>query len=402
MKVLMLGWELPPHNSGGLGVACFNLCKSLSKRNISIDFAVPYIAEHNIEFMNVKYVINQDIKAIQKSGLAYESYKYEYKDGTIIEHSLMDQVNFYRDNINSVIKNRSYRMIHAHDWLTFKAAIRAKEILNVPLIAHVHATEFDRAGGKEGNKLVHEIEYMGLLNADKIIAVSNLTRDLIINKYNIPKNKIDVVHNSININEFHIDEEKNSYIYLSQMKSLGYKIVSNIGRLTIQKGLVNLLQSARLVIEKNPKTIFLIVGSGDQYEELIELSADLGISRNVVFTNFQRGKNLRDAFKIADLFVLPSISEPFGLTALESMAYNTPVLVTYQSGVSETINNCLKVDFWDIQEIANKIIACISSESLNRELSEQGFKEISSFSWDHTANKIIKSYTLHQQLVGAR
>ena len=186
------------------------------------------------------------------------------------------------------------------------------------------------------------------------------------------------------------------------MKSLGYKVVSNIGRLTIQKGLVNLLQSAKLVIEKNPKTIFLIVGSGDQYEELIELSADLGISRNVVFTNFQRGKNLRDAFKIADLFVLPSISEPFGLTALESMAYNTPVLVTYQSGVSETINNCLKVDFWDIQEIANKIIACISSESLNRELSEQGFKEISSFSWDHTANKIIKSYTLHQQLVGAR
>lgn len=398
----MLGWELPPHNSGGLGVACYNMCKSMSKQNLSIDFAVPYSAEHKIDFMNVKPVINQSIKEIQKSGLAYESFKYIYKDGSISQISLMEQVEFYSNQIPEVIKNTNYEIIHAHDWLTFKAAIRAKDILNKPLIAHVHATEFDRSGGQSGNKLVHEIEYMGLISADEIIAVSELTKKLIVDKYSIPSSKIKVIHNSIDIDEFCNLDETNAYVYLEQMKRLGYKVVSNIGRITIQKGLVNLLQAAKMVLEKHPKTFFLIVGSGDQYEELIELSAELGISQNIIFTNFQRGKNLRDAFKIADLFVLPSISEPFGLTALESMAYKTPVLVSRQSGVSETINNCLKVDFWDIREMANKIIACVSQNALRNELSKQGYNEISSFSWDHTADKIISRYTTQARLVGAR
>lgn len=399
----MLGWELPPHNSGGLGVACYHLCKALSKKNVDIEFIVPYSDKHDdIDFMKVNPAIPQSAAKVQKSGIAYDSFKYFYDDGTEQDVSLFQQVSNYADRVEQMAILGEYDIIHAHDWLTFRAGLRAKELSGKPLIVHVHATEFDRAGGKSGNPMVHEIEYMGFLIADKIIAVSQHTKNIIVKEYGIPEDKIQVVHNSIDISVYSNISSDNAYKYLVKMKSQGYRVVSNVGRLTVQKNLYNLMQAAKLVVDKTPKTLFLIVGSGEQYLELLELAAELGISKNVIFTDFQRGKNLRDAFSVADLFVMPSVSEPFGLTPLEAIGYGTPALVSKQSGVAEVITNCLKVDFWDIKEMANQISAVVRHDSLRDELHEQSYKEFLKLSWDDAAHKMVGAYHQHAQLVGAK
>ncbi|MEZ6330949.1 MAG: glycosyltransferase family 4 protein [Candidatus Saccharimonadales bacterium] len=403
MKVLMLGWELPPHNSGGLGVACYHMCKALSHKGVDIEFIVPYTAPHDdIHFMKVTPATPFNVKEIQKGGMAYDSFSYIYNDKSIEHISIHEQTERYVKAVEGIATLGEFDIIHAHDWLTFRAALRAKEISGKPLITHVHATEFDRAGGKSGNPLVHEIEYMGLMLADKIIAVSQHTKNVITKEYDIPQDKIDVVHNSIDTAIYQDLDPHNAYRYLEKMKSHGYRVVANVGRLTVQKGLYNLLLAAKDVVSRSPKTIFLIVGSGEQYQELLQLSADLGIAKNVVFTDFQRGKNLRDAFAIADLFVMPSVSEPFGLTPLEAIGYGTPALVSKQSGVAEVITNCLKVDFWDVQEMANQIHAVVSHDSLRDELHTQGFAEFIKLSWDATAHKLVGAYTQHVQLVGTK
>ena len=399
----MLGWELPPHNSGGLGVACFHMCKALARNGVDIEFIVPYTADHgDITFMKVTAATAFNVKQIQKGGMAYDSFKYTYSDSTIEHVSIFEQSERYVKAVEGIATLGEFDIIHAHDWLTFRAALRAKEVSGKPLIAHVHATEFDRAGGKAGNPLVHEIEYMGLLLADKIIAISQLTKNIIINEYDIPADKVDVVHNSIDTTIYNELDPHNAYTYLQKMKAHGYRVVANIGRLTVQKGLYNLLLAAKEVVSRAPKTIFLIVGSGEQYQELLQLSADLGISKNVVFTDFQRGKNLRDAFAIADLFVMPSVSEPFGLTPLEAIGYGTPALVSKQSGVAEVITNCLKVDYWDVNEMANQIYSVVTNDSLRDELHAQSFAEFMKLSWDAAAQKLVGSYTQHAELVGAK
>lgn len=403
MKVLMLGWELPPHNSGGLGTACYQMCKALSKQGVDIEFIVPYTASHDdIDFMKVTPALPVTARAIQKSGMAYDNFKYTYKDGTVKEIGMMAHTDNYVKAVESIAELGEFDIIHAHDWLTFRAALRAKEISGKPLIVHVHATEFDRAGGKSGNPLVHEIEYMGLLLADRILAVSQLTKDIIVREYDIPASKIEVVHNSVDIDAYEELDQNNAYNYLAKMKQDGYRVVANIGRLTVQKGLYNLLLAAKEVVARAPKTLFLIVGSGEQYRELLQLSADLGIAQNVLFTSFQRGKRLRDAFAIADLFVMPSVSEPFGITPLEAIIYGTPTLVSKQSGVSEVINNCLKVDFWDVNEMANQITAVVQNDSLRDELLLQSYAEYLKLSWDAAAAKMIGAYEQHASLVGAR
>lgn len=399
----MLGWELPPHNSGGLGVACYQMCKALSKQGVDIEFIVPYTASHDdIDFMKVTPALPLNAKKIQKSGIAYDSFKYTLPDGTQKDVSLFTHTDNYTIAVEQMAELGDFDIIHAHDWLTFRAALRAKEISGKPLIVHVHATEFDRAGGKSGNPMVHEIEYMGLLLADRIMAVSQLTKDVIVREYDIPADKIEVVHNSIDIDAYESLDQDNAYHYLAKMKQNGYRIVSNIGRLTVQKGLYNLLLAAKEVVARAPKTLFLIVGSGEQYTELLQLSADLGIAKNVIFTDFQRGKRLRDAYAIADLFVMPSVSEPFGLTPLESIIYGTPVLVSYQSGLSEVLTNCLKVDFWDVNEMANQITAVMLHDSLRDELITQSYAEFNRLSWDNAANKMVTAYEHHAKYVGAR
>jgi glycogen(starch) synthase len=303
----------------------------------------------------------------------------------------------YEHAVAKIAESREFDIVHAHDWLTFRAALRVKELRNCPIILHVHSVESDRSGSQDGNPLVKEIEAVALHAADRVVAVSQRTKDAIVRDYGVPADKIEVVHNSIEASDLEPLEGANAYRYLTIMKSLGYRVVVNIGRLTIQKGLPNLLRAAQKVVQKHPKTLFLIVGSGEQYYELIDLANELGIGPNVIFTDFQRGKNWRDAFAIGDLFVMPSVSEPFGLTPLEAIGYGTPALVSKQSGVSEVLRNCLKVDFWDIDEMANEIAAVVQSDALRDTLAANAYSEFEHLSWDSVSDKIHKLYTEHSQ-----
>lgn len=401
MKVLMLGWELPPHNSGGLGVACYQLCKALSKNNVDIDFILPYKAEHNINFMTITAAQPISAEDIIASGTAYDSYKYIRSDGTIEWVNIHDQQALYEAAVSKIATKKEFDVIHAHDWLTFRAGIRAKQACGKPLILHVHSIERDRAGGNQGNPLVREIEYISMMLADKVIAVSNHTRNAIIQDYKIPADKIDVVHNSMDIDNVEPLSGETSYTYLNEMKKHGYRVVVNIGRLTIQKGLYNLLYAFKEVVNQHPKTLLLLVGNGEQERELIELAAQLGISKNVVFTGFQRGKRWRDSYAIGDIFVMPSVSEPFGLTPLEAAGYGTPSLISKQSGVSEILANCLKVDYWDVDELANQITAVVRNDALRDELHTNIYQEYGRLSWTNAANQLSESYATHIRKVAA-
>ncbi|MGD8373903.1 MAG: glycosyltransferase family 4 protein [Candidatus Woesebacteria bacterium] len=399
MKILMLGWELPPYNTGGLGVACFELCKALSTRGVEIDFVVPYQDDHNqIDFMNVVPALSCAHGQLCRSGLenVYNTKLEPPKIGNISAHmsELRNLQSGYTKAVSKIVKKSNYDAIHAHDWLTFEAAACAKKLSQKPLIAHVHATEFDRAGGHSGNPLIHDIEYNTLMMADRVIAVSQSTKDIIASNYQIPSNKVEVVHNSIDAESFNPIDGDNVYVYLSKMKQYGYKVVVNVGRLAVQKGLTQLLMAAKLVIQKNSKILFLIAGSGEQYHELLQLSADLGISQNVIFTGqFVRGKKWRDAFAIGDVFVMPSVSEPFGIAALEAIGCGTPALISKQSGVGEVLKNVLKFDYWDTQKMADYILAATYYPSLHHELLTKSHAEFKNMSWRDVAQKIGGLYS---------
>jgi glycogen(starch) synthase len=395
MKVLMLGWELPPHNSGGLGVACYQLCRAISKKDVDLEFVLPYQSDDKPAFMKVTAARPVGVTEILKSGIAYDSYKYTYADGREEWHDIYSQAMMYERAVDNMVNETEFDIVHAHDWLTFRAAMRLKVRTGVPIILHVHSIESDRAGGQRGNPLVHEIEQIAFEMADRILAVSDLTRQGIHQTYGIPLEKIEVVHNSIELDSIVPLDPSNSYSYLAALKAQGYKVITNIGRLTVQKGLPNLLRAAKLVVDKQPKTIFLIVGSGEQYEELIAMAAELGIGKNVIFTGFQRGKAWRDAFAIADLFVMPSVSEPFGLTPLEAAVYGTPSLISKQSGIAEVLRSCLSVDFWDVDEMANKMIAVIREKALEEQLRESVQQEVFTLSWQKAADSVYDVYSRH-------
>lgn len=397
----MLGWELPPHNSGGLGVACYQLCKALAVRGVDIEFVLPYTADHDVDFMTINAAHPQDVAAVLKAGIAYDSFKYVKSDGSVEWIDLFGQIAIYEKAVERIVTLGEFNVIHAHDWLTCRAALRAKELTGLPLIIHIHSIEADRAGVPGGgNPLVREIEASSMLLADQIVAVSEHTKQAIIREYDIPADKIQVIHNSFDAAALLPDNGYNAYTYLNQMKSHGYKVVASVGRLTRQKGLPNLLRAFQKVVRHQPKSLLLVVGSGEQYYELIGLSAQLGIAKNVVFTDFQRGKTYRDAFSVADLFVMPSVSEPFGLTPLEAIGYGTPALISKQSGVSEVIRNCLKVDFWDTDEMANQMVAVLRSTALRDELHRNAEREYHRLSWDTSATKLFEVYESHKNRSG--
>ena len=392
----MLGWELPPHNSGGLGVACLNLSRALAKDGAQIDFVVPYTAPHeNIDFMHVLSACKVDPLFRYGAG-AYDS---KYVDKSLIPEgerrvSIREVQHDYCEFVNKYLMEYKPDVVHAHDWLTFEAGVLAKKNYGIPLVAHVHATEYDRSGMNTGNRIIHEIEREGLLYADKIIAVSQATKDIIVKKYQIPADKIDVVYNSLDedfVNSaYHYDSD--DYKYLEKMKSLGYTIVSTVGRFTIQKGLVNMMKAAARALSKDKKLIFVFAGDGEERDELLALSAKYRISQNVVFTGFVRGKQLRDIYQVSDIFVMSSISEPFGLTALEAAHHGDILILTKQSGVAEVIRSAMRYDFWDIEKLADEILAIASSKALSKTLKDGIEKEYRKISWNDVAKKIEKVY----------
>ena len=398
MKILMLGWELPPHNSGGLGVACLNLARAISREGADIDFIIPYTAKHpRTQFMNVISATSLD-PIYRYGGGAYDSLDPEAKiipTGPSSDHiSIRDVQHAYIDYVDTYLDDHTPTVIHAHDWLTYEAAIRAKRHTSAPFIAHVHATEYDRAGGRPGNPLIHEIEREGLLMADRIIAVSEATRRSIYEHYGIPLSKIEVIYNSLDedflTRPYHLDPDH--YRYLEFKKAQRYSVVTTVGRFTIQKGLKFFLEAAALALKHNPRLIFVLAGDGELRSELISLTAHLGIERNVFFTGFIRGQKLRDIYAISDVFVMSSVSEPFGLTALEAAHHGNALILSHESGVSEIIWSAMKYHYYETRHLADEILAITMNPALSSTLSSDIRTEYDQISWDKVAKKCLKVY----------
>lgn len=408
IKVLMFGWEFPPFASGGLGTACYGLTKGLSRSGrVQITFVLPSLPG-DIDENHMK-ILTADNLGLDKSKIKFRtvnsvlrpyitSKTYSKKkfglegmpdiDNEIYGTGLFEEVKRYAQQAKVIAEQEDFDVIHCHDWLTYPCGIEAKKISakkgkEVPLIAHIHATEFDRTIGHP-NSHVYEIEKMGMDSADYIISVSNYTKNIVVERYGINPEKIMVVHNSI-------EPQKNRQPINSMVKK-HHKIVLFLGRITIQKGPDHFLWLAKRILELDDSIRFVMVGSGDMFPHIIEEAANLGIGDKVLFADFMSGDDVDKAYQMADVYVMPSISEPFGITALEAIANGTPTIISKQSGVSEVVKNCLLADFWDVDEMANKILAVLNYPALKETLVEEGLGEVGGFSWDTSAQKCIDVY----------
>jgi glycogen synthase len=400
MKVLMFGWEFPPNNRGGLGTACYGLTKSLAKKGVNILLVLPKgKSEHDHLRMittNDLYVDNRKIKlkAVDSLLVPYMN-ESEYDislnalknsggaGGELYGKNLFEEVDRYAQKASLIANFENFDFIHCHDWMTYRAGINAKKASGKPLIVHVHATDFDRTGGNPNQK-VYDIEREGMHNADKVIAVSNYTRNMIISHYGVEPSKVEVVHNGV---------ERKSRKSRQSKISKDDKLVLFLGRLTLQKGPDYFMEAAHRVSQIMPDTKFVVAGSGEMYGRMVNRAAELGLGKNVLFTGHLTGEDIDKAYQMADLYVMPSVSEPFGITPLESLRNSTPALISKQSGVSEVLTNVLKVDFWDIDEMTNKIVSVLSYSSLKDSLVENGLRDIDKITWDQAAEKCVHVYS---------
>lgn len=385
----MLGWEFPPYSTGGLGTACYGITKGLSTQGVDVTFVLPTLKE-NVQAEFVKLIgANIKIVPIDSPIVGYmtsEGYHKFFSRGTssIYGQDLFKEVYRFSKRVAEIAMRENFDVIHAHDWMTYPAGINAKEITKKPLVIHVHATEFDRSANNNVNQIVYDIEKMGMHMADSIIAVSNFTKNKITTYYGIDQSKVNVVHNAVEINDYSIED--NFGIKKED------KIVLFLGRITVQKGPDYFLYTAKRILEQIPNVKFVIAGSGDMETYIINKAAELGLSKHILFTGFLRGKDVDRVYRMADVYVMPSVSEPFGITPLEAMANNTPVVISKQSGVSEVIKNCLKVDFWDINELTNKIVSILKYPPLAQTLKENASFEVRQFNWNEPAKKCIDVY----------
>lgn len=420
MKVLMFGWEFPPHISGGLGTACYGLVKGLVHHKQDIIFVVPKLwgdEEPLADFVNASDVTidyrERKFKKIWKN-LTYlevssflvpylgpEEFKkytdYAMHDRVDIDESvfsnkfefsgkygkdLMKEVSRYALVAAQIAKSKEHEIIHAHDWLAFPAGIAAKEISGKPLVCHVHATEFDRSG-ESVNKPVYDIERAGMLAADHVVAVSHLTRKVCIERYGVHPDKVSVLHNAV------LDA---SIIKSDAKKHVPEKIVTFLGRITFQKGPEYFVEAAKKVLERDDNVRFVMAGSGDLLNRMVERVAELGMGTKFHFTGFLKGKDVDDMYAISDVYVMPSVSEPFGIAPLEAVRHNTPVIISKQSGVAEVLRNAIKIDFWDVDGMADAIFGLLHYESIAKMFKELGSEELKKLKWEHVAAKLVTVY----------
>ena len=415
LRVLMFGWEFPPFMSGGLGTACYGLTKGLTNKNVEVTFVMPNGPEDmKAEFVKLLiasnlYKYNLKIKRIDTLLTPYLSdaqYRKEYDNYVKLMEKRGDSSKvLYGKNINEevyrlslaarmIAETEDFDIIHCHDWMTFPAGMEAKKVSGKPLIVQVHATEFDRTGGNSINDYVYGIEKSGMEYADRVVAVSYFTKQKIMEHYGIPDKKIVVVHNAVDFSgeEHRFDIKKHE------------KVVLFLGRLTLQKGPDYFIEAAKRVIDYDPDVKFIIAGSGDMESRLVDRVAQLGIGNKVLFAGFVSGNDVDRAYQAADLYVMPSVSEPFGITPLEALRNGVPVIISKQSGVSEVLTHALKVDFWDIDELANKMITVLNYRTLHHELVKHGSMEVHTFNWNVPAQKCIDIYNavLHEKHHGIK
>lgn len=444
MRVFMLGWEFPPFISGGLGTACYGLTKAMSGTGTDVLFVLPravsspfsshvklirpqagsvssaMTAEFRLaEFENVTfrtidasltspYQTPQDFQqqaaagrqagvmhadgasAVDPAGLvagaaipaALAGGDYA---GVNYAGDLFFEVQRYAALAAEIARTEMYDIVHAHDWMTFAAGLSVAALRGVPLVVHVHSTEFDRSGSNVNQK-IYDIERRGMHGAIKIIAVSHLTKMAIVNHYGIDPGKIEVVYNAIETQAPRSEEAAEFHIAGDE------KVVLFLGRITLQKGPEYFLAAAKKVLEVMGNVKFVMAGSGDLTARTIEMANELGIGGRVLFTGFLKQDDVTRLFRLADLYVMPSVSEPFGIAPLEAMSHDVPVIISKQSGVSEVLNHVLKVDFWDVDEMANKIVAVLKHPPLASMLREHGAFEVRKLCWDDAARRCLEVY----------
>ncbi len=366
MKIAMIGWEYPPFKVGGLGTHCLGLTRSLAESGIDIDFYMPKTGK-KVQSCHQKIHI-QEIGEVKIS-------PYDRPENLPLQGDFFNSVNRYNDLLVQKV-NGTYDLIHGHDWLAMKAGIQLKKKLGIPLILTIHSTEYDRSGWLYPNQWFIDIEREGMTAADRLIAVSELTKKVMIEKYKVPSEKIQVIYNAVSP--------------LGAGKK--QKIVLFLGRLTIQKGPEFFLTTAKRVLELEKDVKFVVAGSGEMLPHLIDKTIDLGISNKVLFTGKLTEQEVKHIYRIASVYVMPSVSEPFGITALEAISAGTPTIVSKASGVSEAFQNCFKVDYWDIDETANKIIAILRYPPLRQALTKNGTHEIQQFTWSRVAAQTLHLY----------
>lgn len=422
MRVLMFGWEFPPHISGGLGTACFGLTRGLAKHNVSVAFVVPkafgdedqssvrIVPAEDIEMCNMSIELEEFWKKISylevssnlipyvgpeefarliseteadgaQENMTESSHKFRFtgKYGK----DLLKEVSRYALIAASIAAKEEFEVIHAHDWLTYLAGITAKMVSGKPLVIHVHATEFDRSGEKI-NQGIYDIEKQGMQMADKVIAVSHLTRSIIINRYGIPEDKVVTIHNAV-------DFSPNGNTPF-ESKGVPEKVVTFLGRVTFQKGPDYFIEAANKVIKRNPNVRFVMAGSGDMLIRMIKRAAQLRISNKFHFTGFLNDPEVHAMFAQSDVYVMPSVSEPFGISPLEAIKSNVPVIISKQSGVAEVLKHALKVDFWDIDAMADSINGLLKYDALSRYFKHHGQSEVNSLKWENAAYEVKEVY----------
>jgi glycogen(starch) synthase len=390
-RILMFGWEFPPFNSGGLGVACLGLTKALSELGAEVVFVMPKKLDIKTPWAKLVFADETgiEVRAFNSPLQAYATSK-SYMRGEslgVYGEDLISEVHRYAAHGGAIAHGESFDVIYAHDWLSFGAGVAAKRATGRPLIVHVHATEFDRSGGASGvNREVYALEREGMEAADVVIAVSEMTKNIIVREYGIPAEKIRVVYNGID--EGTTPSSGGSLPRLRSLKKSGYRLVLFLGRVTLQKGPDYFLRAAKRVLERNPQVLFILSGAGDMDSQVMHLAGELGIGGHVFFTGFLHGADRHEVYECADLFVMPSVSEPFGIAALEAMKVGTPVLMSKQSGVSEVVHHALKADFWDVDEMANKILSVVGYPALREALAENAAREAAQLTWADAARKV--------------
>ncbi len=424
MKVLMFGWEFPPHIAGGLGTACEGIVRGLAHNGVEVlfvmpsasgdedqscatiinasDVAVANVSETVDEFLNKVKFINVDSNVVpyvdpEEYFEAIEKMKKEQKTTTSIGFgqkfkfsgkygaNLLEEVSRYAQVCGTIAMQHAgeFDVIHAHDWLTYLAGIAAKELTGAPLVVHVHATSFDRGTDDMVDTRVFAIEKRGMEAADKVVTVSNLTRNIVINKYGIDPSKVVTVHNAVDFSgrdNIEVD------------RGIQDKVVTFLGRITFQKGPEYFIEAAAKVLKRTKNVHFVMAGSGDMMNRSIRQVARLGISDRFHFTGFLRGQEVQKMFALSDVYIMPSVSEPFGISPLEAMRSNVPSIISHQSGAAEVLKYALKVDFWDVDTMADQIYALLHYPALSNFAMKQGYDEVNELKWNDATAKLKKVY----------
>jgi len=414
MKALMFGWEFPPHILGGLGTASYGLTKGLSlQKDMEISFVIPKPhGDEDQSFLKIIGACNTPIvwrdvtpeklqerlnpsMALQDyydlRDHIYADFRYLYtNDIGCLEFSgrypnnLLEEINNYSICAGVIARKEEFDVIHSHDWLTYPAGIHAKNVSGKPLVIHVHATDFDRSRGKV-NPQVYSIEKNGMDYADHIICVSNLTRDTVINKYHQNPAKVTTVHNAVEPVSKKIED-------IVPVRNTNDRIVTFLGRITMQKGPEYFVEAAAKVLQKKKHVRFVMAGSGDMMEAMIRLAAKRGISDRFHFPGFLNGDKVYEMLKSSDVYIMPSVSEPFGISPLEAMQVGVPTIISKQSGCAEILDNAIKIDYWDIEAMADAIYSIISYPAMYEFLKTEGKREVDEIKWEYAGQKVRNIY----------